>query len=672
LTSPNSAAWAVRASRILRVRVTAVRVLLFRWWAHPPRRQDVATTIRSARRLLRESGPVGFLRAINEGIHELAREGSRNPLNPWLRERFGQARYRFEYQWLWIPRYDRLRRRDVRTIRQATAQLGYQPLLSVIMPVFNSDERWLRAAIESVENQLYTNWELCIADDHSSNPRVGEVLREIQAREGRVKLHFRDVNGHISAATNSALALASGEFIVLLDHDDVLPRHALAAVVHELNRHPDADIVYSDEDRLDESGRRYDPYFKPDWNPELFYGQNLISHLGVYRASMVRQVGGFREGFEGSQDYEMAFRVIEHTQPSRIRHIPLILYHWRAIPGSAALDVDQKSYATDAARLAVQAHFGRTGVDATIEPAPRAAYYHRVRYRLPEPRPHVTIIIPTKDRVDLLSRCVDSIVTRSTYGAFDIVIVDNGSSEPASRSYFEQVQQNACVSVLGLDEPFNFSRINNEAAARARGPFLCFLNNDTEVISGDWLEEMVSLAVREGIGAVGAMLYYPSNTMQHAGVVLGLGGIASHAHRGQRRGMPGNYGRAALTQTMSAVTAACMVIRKTVFDAVGGFDETLAVAYNDVDLCLRLGAKGFRNVWTPFAELYHFESISRGDDLQGANRPRFLAESQAMRDRWKGLLTADPYYNPNLSLSRADLWLAYPPRHMRPWWDPLY
>ena len=621
---------------------------------------------------MRESGPRGLLRAINAGIHELAREGSRNPLNPWLRERFGQARYRFEYQWLWIPRYDRLRGRDIRALRQATAQLRYQPLLSVIMPVYNSDERWLRAAIESVENQLYTNWELCIADDHSSNPRVGEVLREVQAREARVKLHFREVNGHISAASNSALALASGEFIVLLDHDDLLPRHALAAVVHELNRHPDADIIYSDEDRLDEAGRRYDPYFKPDWNPELFCGQNLISHLGVYRTSMVRQVGGFREGFEGSQDYEMAFRVIEHTQPGRIRHIPLILYHWRAIPGSAALDVDQKSYATDAARLAVQAHFARTGVDATIEPAPRAAYYHRVRYRLPEPRPHVTIIIPTKDRADLLSRCVDSIVTQSTYGDLDIVIVDNGSSESVSHAYFDRVQQNPCVSVLRIDEPFNFSRINNVAAARARGPFLCFLNNDTEVISGDWLEEMVSLAVRDGVGAVGAMLYYPSNTMQHAGVVLGLGGIASHAHRGQRRGMPGNYGRAALTQTMSAVTAACMVIRKTTFDAVGGFDEALAVAYNDVDLCLRLGVEGFRNVWTPFAEMYHFESISRGDDLQGASRPRFLAESQAMRDRWKGLLTADPYYNPNLSLTRADLWLAYPPRYTRPWWDGLY
>jgi glycosyltransferase involved in cell wall biosynthesis len=669
LTSRLGAAWAVRASRIVRVRVTAMRVLLFRWWAHPPRPRDMATTARHAWRVLLDSGPAGLLRTTNEGIHDLAREGSRTPLVPWIRERLGTARYRAEYRFWWIPRFDRLRSRDVRAIRQATAQLAYRPLLSVLMPVYNTDERWLRKAIESVQEQLYPNWELCIADDHSSDRRVGEVLREIQSRDARVKLHFREVNGHISAASNSALALASGDFIVLLDHDDVLPRHALAAVVHELNRHPDADIVYSDEDRIDEQGSRYDPYFKPDWNPELFYSHNLISHLGVYRTAMVRHVGGFREGFEGSQDYEMALRVVEQTQPSRIRHIPHILYHWRAIPGSAALDVDQKSYATDAARLAVQAHFRRIGVEATIEPAPHVPYYQRVRYQVPEPLPHVTIIIPTKDRTDLLSVCVNSIVSRSTYGAFDIVIVDNGSIEPASHAYFERAQQDPRVSVMRIEGAFNFSRLNNLAAARARGLFLCFLNNDTEVITPGWLEEMVSLAVRDGVGPVGAMLYYPNNTMQHAGVVLGLGGIASHPHRGDRRGMPGNYGRAALTQTMSAVTAACMVLRKSTFEAVGGFDESLAVAYNDVDLCLRLGARGFRSVWTPNAELYHFESISRGDDLSDANRARFEAESQAMRDRWQALLTADPYYNPNLSLTRADMWYAYPPRHPRPWWQ---
>jgi GT2 family glycosyltransferase len=654
----------MRTSRIVRVRLTAARVLLSHWWARPPRPHDISATVRSTWRVLIDSGPGGLLRAINDVVHDLAREGAEKPIDIWLH--LG----RVEYRQRWIRRFDRLSRRDVSEIESATARLAYQPLLSVLMPVYNSDERWLRAAIASVQAQIYSNWELCIADDHSSDPRVAVVLREIAARDRRVKLIFRNVNGHISAASNSALSLASGDFIVLLDHDDVLAQHALAVVVHELSRHPDADIIYSDEDRLDQRGRRYDPYFKPDWNPELFLSQNLISHLGVYRTALVRQVGGFREGLEGSQDYDMALRVMEQSHPSRIRHIPMVLYHWRAIPGSAALGVEQKSYATDAARRAVQEHLVRTGVRAAVESPPHAPYHQRVRYPPPEPRPHVTIIIPTRDRLDHLSRCIASVSSRSSYAAFDIVVVDNGSIEPATLDYFNEMRRDPRVSVLRIEEPFNFSRLNNLAAARAPGPLLCFLNNDTEVISSDWLEEMVSHAVQEDVGAVGAMLYYPDDTVQHAGVILGLGGIASHAHRGQPRGKPGNNARAALTQTFSAVTAACMVVRKSVFDAVAGFDESLAVAYNDIDLCLKLQARGLRNVWTPFAELYHFEAVSRGDDTQGESRPRFLAESQAMRDRWKGLLTADPYYNPNLSLTRADFWLAYPPRRARRWWQP--
>ena len=619
--------------------------------------------MRHAGGLLVETGPIGFLRAINTATHDLAREGARTPFSVWLRHRI----YRLSYR-TWVRRFDRLSKRDIRAIEEATAHLAYRPLLSVLMPVYNTDERWLRAAIASVEQQLYTNWELCIADDASSLPRVGELLRESQRRDARIKVDFRQVNGHISAASNSALTLASGEYIVLLDHDDVLPRHALTAVVHELNRHPDADIIYSDEDRIDEKGRRYDPHFKPDWSPELFYGQNLISHLGVYRTALVRTVGGFREGFEGSQDYDLALRAVEHSHPNRIRHIPHVLYHWRAIPGSTSLGVDEKSYAHGAARRAVQEHCTRIGLEASCEPARNVPYHQRIRYSVPSPRPHVTIIVPTKDRVDFLSRCVESVASRSTYKAFDIVIVDNGSTEAESKAYFEQVQRDPCISVLHDDRPFNFSRLNNAAASRARGELLCFLNNDTEIISPGWLEEMVSLAVRPGVGAVGAMLYYPDDTIQHAGVVLGMGGIASHAHRHFPRDVPGHFGRAGLTQTMSAVTAACMVMRKAAFDAVGGFDETFAVAYNDVDLCVRLMARGFRNVWTPFAELYHFESLSRGDDSEGPSRARFLAESQLMRDRWQPLLDADPYYNPNLSLMRVDFGLAFPPRHTRPWW----
>ncbi len=535
------------------------------------------------------------------------------------------------------------------------------------MPVYNTDERWLSAAIESVRAQLYPNWELCIADDASTNPRVGEVLRQFQAKDSRIKVNFRAVNGHISAASNSALELVTGEFIALVDHDDVIPAHALLAVVHELNRHPDADVVYSDEDLIDEGGRRYNPYFKPDWNPELFCGQNFVSHLGVYRTSAVRAAGGFRLGLGGSQDYDQAWRVIEQTDPGRIRHIPHVLYHWRAIRGSAARSTQEKTYAHDAAIRTVEDHFARIGVKAACEPAPNLIYHQRVRYPLPEPRPRVTIIIPTRDRVDMLSRCVGSITSRSTYGNFDIIIIDNGSTEAETHAYLERLRADARITVVRIEEPFNFSRLNNLAAAAARGGMLCFLNNDTEVISADWLEEMVGLACRDGVGAVGAMLYYPNNKIQHGGVILGMGGVAAHAFRGFARGSPGYYGRAALAQALSAVTAACMVVRKTVFDGVGGFDEGLPIAYNDVDLCLRISATGLRNVWTPFAELYHYESVSRGDDTVVA-RAGFQDESQRFRERWGHVLSEDPYFNPNLSLGRADFALSFPPRHARRWW----
>jgi GT2 family glycosyltransferase len=652
-----------RARDIVFVRLIAARELLSRWRGRPPTGADVARAAGIAVRILRQSGPLGLIRAFNAGTHRIAKESSAGPLLTQIHNVIDGFSYR-----RWARRFDRLRAHDLRAINEASARLTYRPRMSVLMPVYNTDERWLRPAIESIRGQLYTEWELCIADDASPDPRVGQLLREFQAKDSRIKVAFREVNGHISAASNSALQLATGEFIALVDHDDVLPSHALLAVVHELNRHPDADIVYSDEDRLDESDRRYDPYFKPDWNPELFCGQNFISHLGIYRTELVRRVGGFREGIEGSQDYDLAWRVIEQSEKGRIRHIPHVLYHWRAIRGSAALGTREKAYAHDAARRAVEGHLARIGAGGTCQPADNAVYHQRVRYPLPQPRPHVTIIIPTRDRVDLLTRCVGSLTGRSTYENYDILIIDNGSTEAETLAYFERLRSEPRASILRIDEPFNFSRLNNQAAAAARGEVLCFLNNDTEVISPDWLEEMVSLACQEDVGAVGAMLYYPDDKMQHAGVVLGMGGVASHAHKGLARGSPGDHGRAALTQAMSAVTAACMVVRRIVFNAAGGFDETLAVAYNDVDLCLRIGSLGLRNVWTPFAELYHYESESRGDDLRSA-RAGFRVESQMIRDRWGALLNADPYFNPNLSLKRPDFGLAYPPRHARQWWE---
>jgi GT2 family glycosyltransferase len=652
-----------RARTVVLVRVLAIRELFSRWKSRPPRPADAARAVQQAFRILRASGPIGLFREFNAGTHRLAKESSLGPLLSPIHNAIDSFGYR-----RWAKRYERLRADDLREIHEATERLTFRPLISVLMPVYNTDHRWLKAAIQSVRDQMYPGWELCIADDASTDPGVGKLLRDFQAKDARIKVDFRAVNGHISAASNSALQLATGEFVALVDHDDVLPKHALLAVVHELNRHPDAAIVYSDEDRLDESGRRYDPYFKPDFNVELFRGQNVISHLGVYRTDLVRQVGAFRQDLEGSQDYDLAWRIVERIDPKRIRHIPHVLYHWRAVAGSAALGTREKTYAHSAARRAVEEHLARTGVQATCEPALNASYHQRVRYALPQPPPHVTIIIPTRDHVDLLSRCVGSVIGCSTYPDYDIVIVDNGSAEAGTREYFERLRADARVSILRLDEPFNFARLNNQAAAAARGDVLCFLNNDTEVITADWLEEMVSLACQDGVGAVGAMLYYPNNHIQHAGVILGLGGVASHAFKGLGRTTGGDHARAALTQAMSAVTAACLVVRKASFTEAGGFDETLAIAYNDVDLCLRLGASGLRTVWTPFAELYHYESVSRGDDT-ATERPGFLDESRLMYQRWGSLLEADPYFNPNLSLDRTDFALSYPPRHTRKWWQ---
>ena len=652
-----------RARTAVLVRVLALRELFSRWRSSPPRPADAARVARHAFAILRAAGPAGLIREFNAGTHRLAKESSLGPFLTPLHNAIDGFGYR-----RWAKRYDRLSAEDLQEIHAATERLTYRPLISVLMPVYNTDRRWLKAALQSVRDQMYPHWELCIADDASTDSRVGQILRDFQAKDSRIKVEFRRVNGHISAASNSALQLATGEFIALADHDDVLPAHALLAVVHELNRHPDADLVYSDEDRIDESDRRFDPYFKPDFNVELFRGQNFISHLGVYRTDLVRRVGGFREGLEGSQDYDLAWRVVEQSSGDRIRHIPHVLYHWRAIAGSAALGTREKAYAHGTARRAVEEHLARTGVRGTCEPALNATYHQRVRYALPQPPPHVTIIIPTRDRVDLLSRCMSSVTGGSTYPDYDIIIVDNGSTEQQTCAYFDRLRADARVSILRIDEPFNFARLNNQAAAAARGDVLCFLNNDTEVITADWLEEMVSLACQDHVGAVGAMLYYPNNRIQHAGVILGIGGVASHAHKMLGRTAGGDHARAALTQAMSAVTAACLVVRKAVFTAAGGFDETLAIAFNDVDLCLRLGASGLRNVWTPFAELYHYESVSRGDDTT-AGRPGFLEESRLMHERWGDLLNADPYFNPNLSLERTDFALSYPPRHVRKWWQ---
>lgn len=568
----------------------------------------------------------------------------------------------------WVRMYDTLTPEDAAAIKADIARLPARPRFSVVMPVYNTPEAYLREALDSVLAQFYPDWELCIADDASTAPHVTKVLAEYKARDNRIKVVRRETNGHISAASNSALDLATGDFVALMDHDDRLPPHALYMVAAELALHPDTDILYSDEDKIDADGERYDPHFKSDFNLDLLHGQNMVNHLGVFRRSLIERAGRFRLGFEGSQDYDLTLRAVERTEAARIRHIPAILYHWRVFPESAAFSTVELPRATAAAHKALTEHFQRRGVDATVETSPATARFTRIRYALPAKLPRVSLIVPTRDKVELLKGCVDGLLHRTDYPDLEILIVDNNSEEAATFAYFDTLKDEPRVRVLTYKAPFNYSSINNFAAAEATGEVLGLINNDIEVMEPGWLAEMVSHALRPEVGAVGAKLYYADGTIQHAGVVTGICGVAGHVHKGLTRDAYGYFSRAQLTQDLSCVTAACLILRKEIFDEVGGLNsENLAVAFNDVDFCLRIREKDHLVVWTPFAELYHLESASRGPDTAPDKVKRFMGEVAYMQERWGDSLLADPYYNPNLTLDAENFGLAFPPRTVKPW-----
>jgi GT2 family glycosyltransferase len=536
-----------------------------------------------------------------------------------------------------------------------------QPTISVIMPVYNSPLGFLDQAIRSVRQQRYPHWELCIADDASTDAALRALLERHRAEEPRIKLVYRDSNGHISAASNSALSLASGAYIALLDHDDLLDEQALYWMAEAINRHPDAGLLYSDEDKVDAHNTRFDPYFKSDLNYELFLAQNMVCHLGVYRTALVRELGGFRAGYEGAQDYDLALRVYEQLAPQQVVHVPRVLYHWRAISGSTALGAGEKNYAAAAGRKAVAGHLARTGTAAQVVPAPDAPGLNRVIFPCPSPEPLVSIIIPTRDRADLLGMCLDTLIDLTTYSNYEVIIVDNGSVEKKTEQLFARLPADR-FRVIRDDTPFNFSALNNGGASAARGSLLCLMNNDIEILSPDWLQEMVSFATRADVGCVGARLWYPDGRLQHGGVVLGIGGVAGHAHKYLLRGHSGYFGRAILHQAYSAVTAACLLLRREVFEQVGGLDEQLAIAFNDVDFCLRVRDAGYRNVWTPYAEMVHHESASRGEEDNPEKIARFGREIAFVEARWGEQLRTDPAYNPNLTLVHEDYSLAWPPR----------
>jgi len=567
----------------------------------------------------------------------------------------------------WFKRFDTPNESDLEQLRSYMPQLVTKPTVSVVMPTYNSRLEWLQQAVASVQAQVYPYWELCIADDASPNPDIAPYLRSLAASDPRIKVVVRSENGHISAATNSALALATGDWVAFLDHDDELSPHALFYMVEALNRHPDAQLLYSDEDKLDEHGQRFDPYFKTDWNPDLFYSHNLVTHLALYPRTLVQDVGGLRDAYAGAQDYDLVLRVVERVKPEQVVHVPFVLYHWRAhAESTASADLGAKPYAMLAGERALNDHFRRLGVPAR---ALYMGYGYRAKYRVPQPAPLVSIIIPTRNALDLVRVCVESLYAKTDYPNFEIVLIDNGSDDVAALAYFAQeAQVRGNFRVIRDESPFSFSALNNRAAREARGEVLVFLNNDIEVIHADWLQELVSHAMRPGVGAAGAKLLYPNKTLQHAGIILGIGGWAGHAHKGHSTYSAGYLGRAALISDFSAVTGACLAVQKRHFLAVGGFDEVhLKVACNDVDLCLKLGEQGLRSVFTPYAELFHHESATRGYEDTDEKRQRFANELAYMHQRWPGPLAADPAYNPNMTLDNEGFGLAWPPRVTHLW-----
>ncbi len=579
---------------------------------------------------------------------------------PWRR----RVREEDLYQ-LWIERYDRIDDRERERMKSRIAAMPDPPRISVVVPIYNTPEKWLRRMIDSVRDQIYPHWELCLADDASPDAHVARVLREMAEADSRIKVAFREENGHISAASNSAIELSTGEFMALLDHDDELPPHALYWIAEEILAHPEVDVIFSDEDKIDPEGRRLAPYFKPDFNYDLLLSQNCVSHLGVYRLEKVRAVDGFHVGMEGSQDWDLFFRVLETSEPARVRHLPRILYHWREIPGSTALRGSEKPYALTAGIRAVERHLARIG--QTPREVTFAGDFLRVIWPLPEPPPPVTLVMPTRNMLSLLRNAVESILERTDYPDFELLIVDNDSDDPETIQFLEQkAASDARVRVMRVAGEFNYSRLNNLAVAATDRPVIGLVNNDLEVMNRDWLREMVSQVERSGIGAVGAALFYPDGRVQHAGVVIGMVSGAGHPFRGSANATKTHGARASLAQNYSALTAACLVVKRAVYEEVGGLDEgEFRVGLNDVDFCLKILATGRRNLYTPFAEMLHHESASRADmekTPEGAERA--ARENAALTARWPDFFDHDPAWNPNLSLRTETAELAFPPSHI--------
>ncbi len=549
--------------------------------------------------------------------------------------------------------FNGLQRMDANRASAIVSAMHNAPRISIVMPVYNVEARWLNAAVESVRRQFYPHWELCIADDASTNTETREALTALErSGDPRVKVKHLRRNTGIAEASNTALNLTSGDYVGLLDNDDELTRDALLEVALTI-LDQDPDIVYSDEDKLDVDGRHVEAHFKPDFNPEYFFSTNYLCHFTVLRQTLLKRIGGFRAGFDGAQDFDLFLRASE--QGERVAHIPKVLYHWRKTAGSTATASSTKPKSWDAGRRALAESLQRRGINAEAEAGPHPNTYRVRRTIIGEPL--VSILIPFRDKPKLLSTCVGSILKKTDYSNFEILGIDNGSTEDATHALMSKLAaRDSRVRFVRYDIPFNYSAINNFGATQTCGEHLLFLNNDTEVISAEWLRAMLEHSQRPQVGAVGAKLLYPDGRIQHAGVIAGMGGVAGHAHLLQPGDHPGYFARAQLVQNLSAVTFACAMTRRAVFEQVGGLNETdLMIAFNDIDYCLRLREAGYQVVYTPFATLYHHESLSRGYEDNPEKQARFVREVDYMRQRYREILQrGDPHYNPNLRLDVND------------------
>ncbi len=536
---------------------------------------------------------------------------------------------------------------------QKTIKFQYEPKISIIVPVWNTPKQFLTDMFESVLSQTYPNWELCIADGASTKKHVKEILDNYVKKDSRIKVKYLPENKGIAGNSNEALSLATGDYVALLDHDDLLAPFALFEVAKAINENPDEDFIYSDEDKISEDGtKRLDPHFKPDFAPDTLRSYNYIRHLSVIKKSLLDEVGWFKEGFDGSQDYDLILRATEKAK--KITHIPKILYHQRIHENSTGKNLNSKLYANESAKKALKDHLDRIRLKGHVRDGLFLGFY-KIDYAIDYDY-KVSIIIPNKDHKEDLERCINSILAKSTYKNYEIIIVENNSTEEETFKYYENLKNNhGNIFVLEWKNAFNYSAVNNFAAKHAKGEILLFLNNDTEVISKNWLEEMIQYAQRKDVGAVGAKLYYPDDTVQHGGVILGIGGMVGHAHRFFPKNSPGHFGRLAIVQNLSAVTGACLMMRKEVFNEIDGFDESYPLAVSDVDICLKAIDKGYLVVWTPYAELYHHELKTRGYDDTPEKQLRSQKEIELFKSKWgKYLEKGDPYYNPNLTLDRED------------------